>query len=479
MRALARFNSNGISDIILPLSRAVMESQPIIVILLFGSLLMMHKEGPWGEISVISLLVGLHWWAMLANHMLPHRKTARRLMLFLGLAGAVSLILTTHRSLFAPIPWQQVLSPWQQGCGPDGCYTVPVNISPFVVQESMLLTMLALILYCWLRGMKIVREGNDSQESAMASFKWRFSILLMVLALAVFDIGSTRNVLLASLTIALPLFFLSSLLTLSLTGLLSGDVRGLEKQTSSTRLWTTTLPVLWVAVLLVAMMLEVFVFPPLLALFQPLWNGIEEAIVAALNWLASLQHQPPVIRPLSHHHIENTPAGPPLHPPIWLLVILSIISVVLLVLLVVFLLRQFTGSSTGIDGGIVKERLSWRELWRQRRRHRRAVAFKLDPLDPASARAQYRTFLLAMASRGQGLERFPEETPDEYQARLLAPLSQIVGDETASPPVSLLANLTSAYNRERYGGVQTPVLPYDRRQLSQLVKQLKRAAHKE
>ncbi len=138
-----------------------------------------------------------------------------------------------------------------------------------------------------------------------------------------------------------------------------------------------------------------------------------------------------------------------------------------------------TNSSYGNDEDVVKERVSWLELWRQRQRQKRAVAFRLEPLDPASARAQYRTFLLAMANREQRFARSSKETPDEYETRLLAPLRQFPSDEATSPPISLLTDLTNAYNRERYGGVQTHVLPSDRRQVSRLVKQLKRAARRE
>lgn len=440
-----------------------MESQPIIVVLLFGSLLLTHQEGPWDEISVIVLFVGLHWWVLLANRTLSHRNMACRLVLLLGLVGAVSLVLATHRSLFAPIPWQQIHTPWLGGCGPNGCEIVPFNFVPFVTAESMLLLMVSLILYSWLRGMKRVKEGDHSQEQAMTSFKWSFSTLLILLVLAAFNLGSTQGALLASLTIALPLFFLSSLLTLSLTNMLSRSFRGSGEQTSSTRLWTATLPLLWVVLLIVAMILEVVVFPPLLALFQPLWSGVGEAIVVRLNWLASLQHRPFVPRDMMHHHIEITPIGDyQLNPPVWFLPTVGIIGVVLVIILGVFLLRHFVTSSYENDEDLVKEKVSWWELWRQRRRQKRTNAFKLEPLDPASARAQYRTFLLAMANRGQGLARSSEETPDEYQARLLAALRQSRGDEATSSPTSLLADITNAYNRERYGGVQTQVLPYDR-----------------
>ena len=135
------------------------------------------------------------------------------------------MTLATHRSLLAPIPWQQ-------GCGPEGCYTASINISPLLMQEGMLLTMLAVILYCWRRGIRQAREGNDSQQGAMSAFKWQFSVLLLVLALAALISGPMQNALLASLSVALPLFFLGSLLTLSLSGLPSGYWREAGEQMS-------------------------------------------------------------------------------------------------------------------------------------------------------------------------------------------------------------------------------------------------------
>ncbi len=79
----------------------------------------------------------------------------------------------------------------------------------------------------------------------------------------------------------------------------------------------------------------------------------------------------------------------------------------------------------------------------------------VEPLDPNSARARYRELLQELAWNGEQLARRANETPSEYEKRLLALLkeapSEAQRDGTPTDP-ALLDELTAAYMQERYGG---------------------------
>ena len=83
----------------------------------------------------------------------------------------------------------------------------------------------------------------------------------------------------------------------------------------------------------------------------------------------------------------------------------------------------------------------------------------LEPLDSSSARARYRGLLQAMTRRGDDLGRRLDETPIEYQARLLTLVENIPRDaaqEDETPAdAAVLDALTRAYTLERYGGKPT------------------------
>jgi hypothetical protein len=88
----------------------------------------------------------------------------------------------------------------------------------------------------------------------------------------------------------------------------------------------------------------------------------------------------------------------------------------------------------------------------------------LEPLDPTSARARYRELLQALAWKREELARRPNETPAEYEARLLAllkmaPPLEAQGDSTPPDP-AILDELTCAYMQERYAG-KHPHLQHD------------------
>src|SRR5205823_4728568 len=92
----------------------------------------------------------------------------------------------------------------------------------------------------------------------------------------------------------------------------------------------------------------------------------------------------------------------------------------------------------------------------QRQRQKRGGLAALEPLDPNSMRARYRELLQELAWNGEKLARRADETPSEYEKRLLAllkkePSTEAQGDDMPTDP-TMLDELTSAYLQERYGG---------------------------
>ena len=91
----------------------------------------------------------------------------------------------------------------------------------------------------------------------------------------------------------------------------------------------------------------------------------------------------------------------------------------------------------------------------QRQRQKTGDLAAREPLDPTSARARYRELLQELALNGEKLTRRADETPSEYEKRLLALLKkassvEAQGDGMPTDP-AMLDELTSAYLQERYG----------------------------
>jgi len=163
----------------------MMEAQAVVLVLMFISLLFTGKRTVLGldSVSIILLLLGLHWWAMFVKHVMQHglgKKRATFLQL-VGVCVAFGATLGTHLSLIGNIP-SLVL------CG-------------------------ALIVWFWRLGVQQAQVGW-LDEQLITSFKVGFIILLALLCLAVTNFASTK-VLLSDLTYAMPMYFLSGLIALS------------------------------------------------------------------------------------------------------------------------------------------------------------------------------------------------------------------------------------------------------------------------
>jgi hypothetical protein len=127
----------------------------------------------------------------------------------------------------------------------------------------------------------------------------------------------------------------------------------------------------------------------------------------------------------------------------------------MLLLMLFLVLRKRRKVIVSTNQTEIREGLDRSTILKERRAKRKAQQkrFALEPLDPASARAHYREFLLAMAAHGDPLPRQSYETPDEYAQRLLTLLAALPQTADLSAPSArvLLEALTLAYTQERYG----------------------------
>jgi hypothetical protein len=137
---------------------------------------------------------------------------------------------------------------------------------------------------------------------------------------------------------------------------------------------------------------------------------------------------------------------------------------------VIIIVLRVWYTSYRIKDDELHEAISARTVLRERRRKRQRD--RVAALDPASARAHYRAFLQAMARRGRDRTRQPDETPLEYQARLLTAAEAGREKPARDTPPALLEDLTGAYVLERYGGKQSRPSKYSvaRNWLSALVR---------
>jgi hypothetical protein len=446
---------NWIEILAVPITTSIMETQPIALLLLFGSVLFTGKSeaSPLEAGSIFLLLLALYWWAMLVKQVMQYNLRKRRAILLhlLGLCVALAVTIGTHRSLIENIP--------------------------------ALIIAGALIIWFWQRGMSRVQAGLN-EEQLITSFKVGFFALLAMLLLAAADFASTKG-LLAVLAYALPIFFLSGLITLSFThlGSINREYQGRRSspggsQADPTRGWHIPLVLLWGAIVALLIILGLFTFQPLQMLLSPLGS----ALGTLFGWIISLfdllfkQQHPPIIR--TNKPIVLPPKQLAYHNPV--LVVVAVIFLVVIVLLIIWVTLREWNTAYKIDEDEIREGLSVRSILRARRQRRQKRSkVMLEPLDPTSARARYRELLQTMAQQGNELGRRLNETPTEYQTRLLTFFKKTSAEETQKDgtpsAAAILDELTRAYALERYGGKHTDQSQqaYLRRWMPHLVKRLK------
>lgn len=428
-----------------------METQPIVLTLTLVAVAFLGSSNvlPLGEGSITLLLLGLHWWAKAVSVLTQGKwNTMRvRLLQLLGLFLAVVITLATHVSL--------------------------LNNTP------ALFFSIILIIGFWYAGMYRVQAGPND-EYVLTSFKIGLGVLLGVLVLTLFYFTPVPQILQDELTRALPIFFLSGLIGLSFTRIMlirkeNASSARRSSQGDPTRAWLMILTISWIIIMIATFAFEVFGFQTLTAAVLLLWNGL--GIVT--NWLLllltplnrvfgqlfpALPRQIRLPTPPSGSNNGLFPALPGFVEVIFLfgpLVFLGTLLIMLFYLVIRKILRIWGAAPADESEEEIRESLSIqstlkarREEQKQRRQKTSALATP-EPLDPTSARARYRELLQELTWSGEILGRRANETPSEYEKRLLTLLkkapSHSQGDSTPSDP-AMLDELTSAYMQERYGG---------------------------
>ena len=446
----ARASFDWVELLVVPTAICVMETQPIVLALTFVGVALFGSSAvlPLGEGSITLLLLGLHWWAKAVSSLTQDRiyTTRARLLQLLGLFLAVGLAVVTHLSLLNNIP-------------------------------ALFFTIL-LIIGFWYAGMVRVQTGPND-EYVLTSFKIGLGVLLGVLILTLINFDPVPPVLRDGLTYALPTFFLSGLISLSFTRIMmirkesaSSAQKGL--QGDPTRGWLLILTLTWAIVIVSTLAFEAFGFQPVVLAAAFLWSAlgiVANFILLLLSPLFQLFSKFffPMIPPSQGIPIpQPTPSGGHPPPPPYLAEILLIVRLVLLTILLVLLyfvirgiLRRWRMAPDDESEEEIRESLSRESILKMRRKEQRqrrktGDLAALEPLDPNSMRARYRELLQELAWNGEKLARRADETPSEYQKRLLTllkkePSVEAQGDDMPTDP-AMLDELTSAYLQERYGG---------------------------
>ena len=208
---------------------------------------------------------------------------------------------------------------------------------------------------------------------------------------------------------------------------------------------------LWGGLIAILILFQTFLFQPLMVLFTPLRNATDAFFLWVNSFFLALSRRQAIVIHKKKPIIPHFPKEPPSTIHYLAIYILCALLLVLLFALVAYWLYHAHEDEE-------RERLSLRDVWRSRRQRRKRVSSEtgLAPLDPMSARSHYRMFLQGMAKRDETLAYQPNETPIEYQARLLSTVKPDTHDQQrdAPPDAVILEELTRAYTVERYAGKQ-------------------------
>ena len=423
-----------------------METQPIAIFLLFASVITAQQSldtvqqiQPWvlNSATITLLLLGLQWWAMLVNA-LVYQQRYERYGRVLNLLGLIVAIVILALSL-------------------DSSILIPVSL---------------FTLFFWWLG--IVQANADLRDERLVlTFKIGFIVLIALLVLT-FGIVMP-NSLFTALSLDLPLFFLSGLFALSFTRL---SIINKEQarfpgatQTSTVRSWFLMLSIAWAILMASAFALETFSFQVVQNLFQPIFyllNILIYFLLFLLYLLLSLfkfSHLLPTTMPSPPH---VTPHIAPTHQtvtnsssPLLLLLlgIFLLFALIILFFVIRAILRAWRKAHHQEGEEEIREGLSLRTFLQDLRQQRSATTQNstLEQLDPDSVRARYRDFLQTLATQSTSIARSDNETPIEYERRLLTRLPQQPHNASSDTQEQLadtrqLDQLTTAYMHERYAG---------------------------
>jgi hypothetical protein len=352
----------------------------------------------------------------------------------------------------------------------------------------LLLVEIVLVVLLWRRSLQLVQRNIEFAELS-TTFKVCFGLLLLLFLLLL--IIPAASALFPSLAAQVPLFFLSGLISLSLARLEA--IRQLRLEDGSradpTRNWLLALTLLGSVLVVLVVVLETLVsfniVESWLVLLNPIWNllGIVvgwilyvlilvllSPLFYAASFLLNLifhgakaaQKQPNQGYARNPPHLPQSPhAIPPEIVNISRLILFALVIVGILLLIRAALRRWFLPPKQEQEEmDEVRERLDarsllreqWQGFWKKMRMHSHVTR---EPLEPGSARARYRELLDAVQAGASLHARKPNETPAEYEARLLPLLKEQAADAQASPEALAMQELTRVYADERYGAKRT------------------------
>ncbi len=432
-----------------------METQPIAVVLL---LLVPYLFGSGSlypdAASITFLLLFLHWWSMGTRYVFERRGASPGIFTFydiLGIVVALLLLAVTHLAV--------------------------------ITDPTFLFVALVVIGWSWKRGADRVRIGLN-EEQLINAFKTGFITMLVVLIFALLSLFAALPNLANLLLRDLPIFFLAGTITLSFAriGIVKKEQarHAVGKRREKMGSWLTALTLTWIVVVAVSIALETLPLQTIMELLSPLWyvlGLLASALIYVFDFIATIStdlfalilglilllfhSQSSRPRPPVPHPAQTVHAAQDSSMEMFILRILIVVLVIIATIVITRFLqkRRRREPDDALDEEEeVREGLDINQILRARRedRRQRQQAFPLAALDQNSMRARYRDFLASMAARGEDLARHPEETPAEYQQRILHTARDIPASSDSDTPADLtiLDTLTRAYSLERYGGRQ-------------------------
>ncbi|GCE19244.1 DUF4129 domain-containing protein [Dictyobacter kobayashii] len=458
----ARVASNWIEFFAVPIASALMEAQPIYLVLqlFFTRLTLSINYLDVGSITLLLLL--FHWWAIWGYYRRERR--GEQLDFQVGM----------H------VTWFDVLG--------IALGLLILALSRYYALGDTLTVIMIIILtgWAWKRGVDRARAGF-SEDQLILFFKLGLGAIMVVLLFSLLgDIGSTYS-LNDELLRDLPIFFLSGFVALSFTRI--GAARREQAKhpqaaiQEGTNRWVVALTITWFVLIALCVVLEILPNDVLIMLLSPLWsligwlaqllllviNWIIYGFFFLLNWLLSgfphllggaLTPQQAAKQTSSAHNILTNKHQPPASPTTMLILRLLVIAIAVAILITIVLVvrnkQKNTPENTLLEEEEVREGLDMQQIRKERRQERRRQlsGTKLAPLEPDSVRVRYRSFLQSMAEKGGDFAHRNNETPGEYQKRLLLLAEHKLPANTAETPSdpAILNEFTHAYARERYGG---------------------------
>ena len=410
---------------------------------------------PTRALMPLGVLIVTVLCAMLTLRLIDTRPGLQRLMpIGMGLGTVITALLLIRTLVFpalAPNDWSWLAS----------FQTLADANAERPHAELGMIFMSALI---WLIAERIVRNAGDYELRRRAFLRY-FVLMIAAIILGLWS-AQGNDTLSVSLALYLPTYVLLGMLMMAQVRLSEVRARMARSGTMdrrSLRVWQTiTVGLVGVTLLLVFVLTAIFYvgsYQHLLQNIGDVWGHTVDGIAFIVVWF-TLPFVVLLGALLSNGGATKsgpgmgTPTAQPNEPPLSQSTIhilyTSVLIAVLVVLAIILLVRSLRRTVPLAEEGYeeVREALPHSRLPRPARSS--LPDDRLDAPPAGTVRATYRDFLRQNAQAG--IERDPLETPNEYATRIQLYVADIAPPDATGPAV---AQLTQAYNDERYGAVPT------------------------